>query len=138
MSAKRIKKQALQKSSSASDLWTPDAGSQGPGWVSEKHVLNMLMQVVTKREEWLAQEGLPLNFQMRDGPGLERERFMKHVKAEYASEPHQLALQKTDAQISNKKVKNGKHSRWGREMQRRLGSKVLWELVSFSGKFSGV
>ena len=28
------------------------------------------------------------------------------------------------------------HSRWGVEMQRRLGSKVLWELVSFSGQFS--
>ena len=28
------------------------------------------------------------------------------------------------------------HSRWGVEMQRRLGSKVLWELVSFTGKFS--
>ena len=27
------------------------------------------------------------------------------------------------------------HSRWSREMQRRCGSKALWECVSFTGKW---
>jgi len=36
---------------------------------------------------------------------------------------------------SPKKLRAGMRSRWGREMQRRLGSKVLWEVVSFTGKF---
>ena len=33
------------------------------------------------------------------------------------------------------KLRSGKHSRWGRELQRRLGSSALWHLVSFTGKF---
>jgi hypothetical protein len=33
------------------------------------------------------------------------------------------------------KVQKGKHSRWGRQLQLRCSSKVLWELISFSGRF---
>ena len=33
------------------------------------------------------------------------------------------------------KVQGGKHSRWFREMQRRWGCKLMWEMVSFTGRF---
>ena len=33
------------------------------------------------------------------------------------------------------RVKAGKRQRWHRELQRRCGSKQLWELVSFTGRF---
>ena len=89
-----------------------------------------------KREAWLTRENLPMNFQMQDGPGLERHRFVQDCKLEYNAEPDQVQLQARDAQYNKTKVKNGMHSRWGAEMQRRLGSKVLWELVSFTGQFS--
>ena len=94
-----------------------------------------------KREAWLTRENLPMNFQMQDGRGLERHRFVQDCKLEYQAEPHQVQLQDRDAQYNKTvykkdRVKNGMHSRWGAEMQRRLGSKVLWELVSFTGQFS--
>ena len=77
-----------------------------------------------------------MSFQMRDGPNLERQRFVHDAKTAYHAEPFQLQLQQRDKQESNKKFKDGKHIRWGREMQRRCGSKVLWEIISFTGKFS--
>ena len=130
-----------QKHPVPSDLWIPGAAPQGQeqfvcAVVSEKYVLRKLMDVMVKREAWLTQENLPMNCQMRDGKGLERARFMKHIKTASHSEPHQLDLQWRDEQISKKRFKDGMHSRWGCEMQRRLGSKVMWEIVSFSGRFS--
>ena len=90
-----------------------------------------------KREAWLKKENLDMDCQMQDGPGLERERFVKYCKDEYHAEPYQVQQQARDAQLQKKaKVQSGMHSRWGAEMQRRLGSKVLWELVSFTGQFS--
>ena len=71
--------------------------------------------------------------QMRHGIGFERERFVQHCKDEYHAEPFQRSLQARDAETSSKKVNKGKHSRWSRELQRRLGTKALWEVGSFTG-----
>jgi len=116
-----------------SDLWIAGEGVDQcvSAVVSEQYVLQQLMAVVVKREEWLENQGLPQDFQMRDG--FERQGFLQHCKAEYHAEPRQQSLQARDAETSSKKVKSGKHSRWSREMQRRLGTKALWEVVSFTG-----
>ena len=66
------------------------------------------------------------------------------MKHEYHSEQFQVELQQRDYQqgllkggrsAANKKCQAGKHSRWSRELQRRCGSNVFWELVSFTGTF---
>ena len=123
------------------DFWIPGAAPQGEpqfveAVVSSEWVLQQLKEVLVKREAWLTWAKLPMNFLMRNGPGLEREQFVQHCKLEYHAEPEQQLLQARDLPAGKQKVKNGKHSRWGAEMQRRLGSKNLWELVSFTGQFS--
>jgi len=65
----------------AEDLWIPGASQNVTAVVSEQHVMSQLFEVITTRENWLKQEGLHLNCQMRDGQGLERHRYMQHVKA---------------------------------------------------------
>jgi hypothetical protein len=99
--------------------------------------VTMLLDVLAKREMWLQNQGLPLNFQMRGGQGFERERFLQHCKAEFHAAPLQQWIQARDAQTSSQKIRQGMHSRWAREMQRRLGSKALWEVVSFTGNLPG-
>ena len=123
------------------DFWIPGAAPEGEtqfveAVVSSEWVLQQLKEVLVKREAWLTKEKLPMTFLMRNGEGLERERFVQHCKLEYHAEPEQQLLQARDLPAGKQKVKNGKHSRWGAEMQRRLGSKNLWELVSFTGQFS--
>ena len=56
------------------------------------------------------------------------------MKDEYAKEPTQIELEAKDRE-NGKGVKDQKRKRWCREMQRRCGSRVLWELISFSGRF---
>ena len=41
--------------------------------VSEVFVLQQLKEVIEFRETWLQHKGPPMDFQMRDGDGLERE-----------------------------------------------------------------
>ena len=123
------------------DFWIPGAAPQGEpqfveAVVSSEWVLQQLKEVLVKREAWLTWAKLPMNFLMRNGPGLEREQFVQHCKLEYHAEPEQQLLQARDLPAGKNKVRNSKHSRWGAEMQRRLGSKNLWELVSFTGQFS--
>ena len=68
-----------------------------------------------------------------------RQDFLAHVKEEYHNEPAQIKLQEQDEQRGgNRKNQEGKHKRWGREMQRRCGTKNLWELISFTGKFDPI
>ena len=121
------------------DLWLESAAPGGEqqhvsAVVSETYVLQQLRKVIEKREEWLRQEKLPMDCQMRTGEDMERDLFCKYCKAEFHAQPHQKEQQSRDARTSAKQVHQGKHSRWGREMQIRLGSKVLWELVNFVGK----
>jgi hypothetical protein len=123
------------------DFWIPGAAPQGEpqfveAVVSSEWVLQQLKEVLVKREAWLTWAKLPMDFLMRNGEGFEREQFIQHCKLEYHAEPEQQLLQARDLPAGKQKVRNGKHSRWCAEMQRRLGSKNLWELVSFTGQFS--
>ena len=104
--------------------------------VSPREVLSCLRDVLLKRQDWLRQQGKPINYQMRDGKNKERELFVKHCKDEYHSTPEQQRLQERDRRQHKKKVLQRKHSRWSIEMQRRLGSKKMWEIVSFTGNYS--
>jgi hypothetical protein len=103
--------------------------------VSTHYVLHQIRDVVEERQQWLHEKNLPLDFLMRDGLGLERNGFVDHCKAKYHATPHQRTLQEQD-KTSGNNVHNQKHSRWSRDLQRRAGSKVLWEIISFTGKFS--
>ena len=122
------------------DLWIPGAAPDGePQFVntivSEGHVLHMLMQVLQQRETWLTSQGLPLNTLMRDGEGLERQRFMKYCRDLHAAEPYQTSMQERDCREGGSRTASRMHGRWGRHMQLALGSKFMWEVVSFSGRF---
>jgi len=123
------------------DFWIPGAAPEGEtqfveAVVSSEWVLQQLKEVLVKREAWLTKEKLPMNFVMRNGEGRERDRFVQDCKLEYHAEPHQVEQQARDLPQGKSKVRAGKNSRWGAELQRRLGSKNLWELVSFTGEFS--
>ena len=121
------------------DLWFP--GSDGPGEeqhveavVSETFVLNQIKEVIELRETWLQENDLPMDFVMRDN--LERKDFLQYAKGLYHAEHDQQTRQKDDLDKGGaEKVRRGKHSRWHRELQRRLGSPALWNMVSFTGRF---
>ena len=75
-----------------------------------------------------------MDFQMRDK--IERPEFLDWAKKKYHAEPYQLRKQAEDLQQGGKdKVRKGKHSRWSRELQRRLGTAALWNMVCFAGRF---
>ena len=119
------------------DVWIPGATHQGDAQhvtavVSEEHVLHQLPDVIQVRERWLQLSSLPTTFQMRDK--LERKDFLEAVKAEFHGSVQQRLLQQRDAKEEPKKVQDRKHSRWSRELQRRCGNKVVWEIVSFTGR----
>ena len=120
------------------DFWIPGATPQGQAQhvtavVSEEHVLHQLRNVIQVRERWLELGGFPMTFQMRDK--LERKDFLDAVKAEFHGRDDQRQQQQRDAKDETKKVQDGKHSRWSRDLQLRCGSKVMWEMVSFTGRF---
>jgi hypothetical protein len=116
------------------DLWIDGQAQEVTAVVSTHYVLHQIRDVVEERQQWLQGKNLPLDLLMRDGPGKERTCFVDHCKGKYHATPHQRSLQEQD-KISGKIVQQGKHSRWSRELQRRAGSKVLWEIISFTGRF---
>ena len=98
---------------------------------SQEHVLHQLRDVIQVRERWLELSGLPMTFQMGDK---ERKDFLEAAKAEFHGSVQQRLLQQSDAKDEPNKVRDRKHSRWSRELQRRCGNKVVWEIVSFTGR----
>jgi hypothetical protein len=121
------------------DLWI--AGASQPGEqqyvvavVSQEHVLRQLQGVLEVRHAWLQQQGLPLDFHMRDK--LERPKFIEWVRNQYEQEGFQQARQEADFREGGpKRMRTGKRSRWSRELQRRCGSPALWSIISFSGRY---
>jgi hypothetical protein len=102
--------------------------------VSKEHVMRQIQKVIELREEWLSQQNLPMDCQMRDH--FERKDFLEWAKTLYHQEPFQKDKQANDlAEGGNALRRSRMHSRWGRELQRRLGSASMWQIVSFSGKF---
>ena len=60
--------------------------------------------------------------------------FLRWVREKYETTEEQQDLQKRDFQAGGAaKMKSGKRSRWCRELQRRCGTKQMWEAVSFNG-----
>jgi hypothetical protein len=123
------------------DLWFSDVSQPGDGksietMVSSKYTLQRLKNLLEVRERWLAKEGLPPDFWMRDGPGLERDRFIKDCRQEYEKERTQVTLYTEQvATLGKGKANRMARSRWHREMQRRAGSMLFWQAISFTGKF---
>ena len=86
-----------------------------------------MQDAIARREQWLWDKCLPLDTLMNDE---QRKDFLTELKKEYADTPLQRTLHADDL---DKKRQGGERRRWCRELQRRCGSKQLWELVSFSG-----
>ena len=94
--------------------------------VSEMFVLKQIKEVIELRETWLRLRNLPMNCQMRDK--LERKDFLDWAKNKYHAEAYQQKLQQRDLE-KGKSVQKGKKQRWDRELQRRLGTSALWQMV---------
>ena len=120
------------------DRWIPGASQPGErqtvnAVVSAEYTGMMVEQTIELREAWLVQQNLPLDTCMDD---TQRQEFLSYCKELYFKEDHQLDLIARYSEIGGKKgVQKGKHSRWARELQRRCGTKHLWEVISFSGRF---
>ena len=70
---------------------------------------------------------------MRDK--IERPAFLQWAKNQYHAEDFQQRRQAEDLDKGGpRRVRAGMHSRWGRELQRRLGTAALWHMVTFTGK----
>ena len=69
-----------------------------------------------------------MNCQMRDK--IERAEFLEWAKSQYHAEEYQQKRQQEDFENGgNKKVQDGKNSRWNCNLQRRLGTPALWLMV---------
>jgi hypothetical protein len=96
-----------------------------------------LQAVLAKRQEYHHLHNLPLDHFMKDGA--ERMGFLNWVRSAYDKESLQLDLQRKDKlEVGPQKVKAGCRARWHRELQRRCGTKQLWEVISFSGRLDPV
>ena len=74
-----------------------------------------------------------MGFQMRDGA--ERVDFLSWAKDLFRHEEFQQRRQEEDFREGGlRKLKKGKHSRWNRELQRRLGTPSIWHMVVFTGR----
>ena len=102
--------------------------------VSEVFVLRQLKKAIEIRETWLEENNLPMNFQMRDG--LERHHFLQWAKGLFHAEDSQQTRQAEGLSVGGKKLaRNRMYSRWNRKLKRRLGTGVLWYMVTFTGRF---
>ena len=93
------------------------------------YTARQVQATIKRREQWLRVNLLPLDTDMNNDRCRE---FLKEVKQEYANTPLQQQLAAEDRL---QKRKGGERKRWCRELQRRCGSKQIWELVSFTGRW---
>ena len=103
------------------------------GLVSADYRARCIQTTIHTREEWLRQKQLPDNTQMNDH---QRRQFLNHVRDAYENEDNQQHLQTRDLPEGGRaEWRARKRSRWSREMQRRCGTKALWELITFTTWF---
>ena len=123
------------------DVWMPpDVGgasqpaAQGEAHlvVSREYVARQVQKVITTRETWLNDNGLPLDIVLQDDLA---DRFLQDVKREFHSSAEQQVLQQRDADTPGKRVQTGMHSRWSRHTQKLGGTSQMWTLLSFTGFF---
>jgi hypothetical protein len=110
----------------------PAAENEAQLIVSKEYVTHQVQKVIAWRETWLKRKGLSLTTVLR---GSEADDFLADSKAAFHSSAEQLPLQERDAADPNKRVSQGKHSRWSRHQQKRGGSTQMWTLLSFTGCF---
>ena len=122
-----------KKYSVSPELWIPGGCQPGEeqhveAVVSNNSVLQQIKEVLVLRETWLRLRNLSMNCQIRDK--LERNEFLAWAKNKFHAEEYQQKLQQEDfKEGGTAKVKESKHSRWSRELERRLGTAALWRMV---------
>ena len=127
-----------KKKSFEKDLWIDHAAEPGeqqcvPTLVSETYTLQQLKNTIELRHAFLEEAGLNKNHVLRTAK--ERHDFLRFAKSKYHEQSEQREKQKRDMKEGGiLGMQKGKHSRWGCEMQRRCGSKSVWEVVSFTGE----
>ena len=63
------------------------------------------------------------------------DRFLDAAKYEFHASAEQQERQERDADLGNKRIQDGKHSRWSRHTQKLGGTPQMWTLLSFTGRF---
>ena len=102
--------------------------------VTREHVARQVGLVIRCRERWLEDHGLAMETKMRHDVAT---RFLNDAKKDFHDSAEQQALQENDRR-NGKRVQQGKHSRWSRHVQRLGGTKHMWTLLSFKGRFDPV
>ena len=107
--------------------------------VSPQHTTEKIFQVLQEREEWLSGNQLPCDHQI---VGKQRQEFHRWAKTRFLK---QLPEQRRDDDNRRRffgkgnverLVRQAQRSRFQLEKQRRAGSSQIWELLSYTGKFS--
>lgn len=105
--------------------------------VSKESTAIRVKATLHRREEFLLKRGLQLNYNMCDDEGGVMKTFLQELKDEYANEPMQRQLQAEDW-AAGKNKHDVMRKRWCRELQRRCGTKLFWEIVSLVGVWEPV
>ena len=88
-------------------------------------------ETLIRREDWLKDGGLLLDTIMSDEQIV---RFNSAFRYEYESQPlQQRLIEQNETEGGKKNVREATRKRCRRELQRRCGSKALWEVISYSG-----
>ena len=100
----------------------------------QDNVLQKLKETLELRHEYMNKAGMEEDEILVTDQ--ERRDFLQFAKKKFHEQPEQVEKQREDIEAAmglrdaTRYVHKRKHSRWGCEMQRRCGSKGLWEVVS--------
>ena len=120
------------------DSWGPAglAGDADPGVtvVSPGETACRIQRVLTDREQWLEQKGLPLDTQLNN---TQRKLLMTHLAQEFAEGAGEKLRDEENRRQGYKdhEVKSKRRGRWNLEKQRRAGSSQVFELLLYTGRF---
>ena len=96
---------------------------------SRRYSYDMVQETLRRREEWLRKWNYPMDLVMNDS---QIDAFNDELKSEFHDRPDQ---QERAWSSWYTRRKGNWHSRWSRQQQIRCGSKVIWELVSYTGRW---
>ena len=99
--------------------------------VSAEFVAMQVKKVIERREKWLRDNNFPVDTLMNVQ---QRNAFLEEVKAEYRAQPEQLQWQRSD-RAPKLNQRDQMNQRWDRECQRRAGTRQMWHLLSFYGRW---
>ena len=101
--------------------------------VSKEDVTRQVRGVIEWRERWLRMNNFPLDTLM---DSTQKDEFLTESKDKFHTHPDQKRKQERDFQQGGKDLmKKRMKSRWDLFCQREGGSKPMWEVLSFSGRF---